>query len=400
MYEHTSQMEPLLPSDRDGELEKGAIEIIRKSAEISGMLHPITRHSVKELLRSMNCYYSNLIEGHNTHPIDIERALKDEYSDDPAKRALQLESRAHIEVQIRLERRLRQDPNFNISDASFLCWIHKEFYERLPQEFRVIKGKGGLKDTVVPGELRKRDVRVGMHVPPRPDRIERFLERFAEVYEPKNQNHIQKLIMAAASHHRLLWIHPFLDGNGRVARLYTDAYLSRAKVDGHGLWAVARGLARHRDEYLAELTRGDGFRQNDWDGRGNLSDSGLTSFCRFFLDTSLDQVTFMTGLLELDGLLERINGYVEYQANVGSLRPEAKYLLREALLRGEVPRGEASRITGLSERTARKLLRELLDRGLLVAVSPKTPVRMGFPVHAIGYYFPRLYPEGVELSLS
>jgi len=53
-------------------------------------------------VRSMNCYYSNLIEGHDTHPIDIDqRALKNDYSADPSKaRNLQLESQgAHIAVQ-------------------------------------------------------------------------------------------------------------------------------------------------------------------------------------------------------------------------------------------------------------------------------------------------------------
>ncbi len=43
----------------------------------------------------MNCYYSNLIEGHDTHPVDIERALRHDYSDDPRTRNLQLEAAAH-----------------------------------------------------------------------------------------------------------------------------------------------------------------------------------------------------------------------------------------------------------------------------------------------------------------
>ena len=47
----------------------------------------------------MNCYYSNLIEGHDTHPVDIERALKNDYSRDEKKRDLQLEAKAHIIVQ-------------------------------------------------------------------------------------------------------------------------------------------------------------------------------------------------------------------------------------------------------------------------------------------------------------
>ena len=47
----------------------------------------------------MNCYYSNLIEGHDTHPVELERALKNDYSQDQKKRDLQIEAKAHIEVQ-------------------------------------------------------------------------------------------------------------------------------------------------------------------------------------------------------------------------------------------------------------------------------------------------------------
>ena len=55
--------------------------------------------ALADLVRAMNCYYSNLIEGHDTHPVDIERALKNDYSADAEKRNLQLEAKAHITVQ-------------------------------------------------------------------------------------------------------------------------------------------------------------------------------------------------------------------------------------------------------------------------------------------------------------
>src|SRR6185437_6654834 len=55
--------------------------------------------SLADLMRAMNCYYSNLIEGHDTHPVDIERALKNDYSQDRRKRDLQIEAKAHIDVQ-------------------------------------------------------------------------------------------------------------------------------------------------------------------------------------------------------------------------------------------------------------------------------------------------------------
>jgi Fic family protein len=52
----------------------------------------------------MNCYYSSLIENHNTTLIDIERALKDDFAKEPEKRNLQLEAKAHIEVQAMIDR--------------------------------------------------------------------------------------------------------------------------------------------------------------------------------------------------------------------------------------------------------------------------------------------------------
>jgi Fic family protein len=206
------------------------------------------------------------------------------------------------------------------------------------------------------------------------------------------------VIAAAASHHRLAWIHPFLDGNGRVTRLFTHAYLIKAQIDGHGLWTVSRGFARNRDSYLTALSEADAHRQGDMDGRGNLSNRGLVRFCTFFLETALDQIDFMAGLLDLDGLQKRIAGYVDRQTSLGELTPEAGYLLREALLRGEVPRGEAARITGRPERTARRILKNLLDKKLLAANTEKGPVRLKIPASVAGYYFPRIYPEGVEIS--
>ena len=259
-----------------------------------------------ELLRTMNSYYSNLIEGHNTHPLAIEKAMHGDYSADPALRALQLESRAHIEVQLLVEQRLEDAPGTDICAPDFLRWIHREFYQRLPDEFRTVKTASGGEDRVLPGELRQCEVEVGHHIPPTFASLPRFLARFAEGYSPDALDPLQRIVAVAASHHRLAWIHPFLDGNGRVTRLFTHAYFIRVKTDGHRLWMVSRGLARHRDEYMAALASGDAQRRNDLDGRGNLSNEGLARFCRFFLGTAIDQVEFMTSLLDLDSMQERI----------------------------------------------------------------------------------------------
>lgn len=398
LYVHPAALEPLFPTDKAGELRGSAANLLRKSAQLGGALHPVTRRSVVELLRTMNSYYSNLIEGHNTHPLAIEKALHDDYSADPSLRALQLESRAHIEVQALIERRLEETPNADICTADFLRWIHREFYDRLPDEFRTVKTDSGGQDRVVPGEFRPCEVRVGRHVPPSFRSLPRFLARFAQGYSPAALDPLERIVAAAASHHRLAWIHPFLDGNGRVMRLFTHAYFLQVKTDGHRLWMVSRGLARRRDEYMAALASGDAQRRNDLDGRGNLSDEGIARFCRFFLSVAIDQVDFMTSLLDLESMQERILFFAERRVARRRGAETIPHLLRDVFLRGEVSRGEATRILRKPERTARRVLGTLLEEGLLVSDATGAAVRLGFPAALVGYYFPRLYPEGVEMD--
>jgi Fic family protein len=390
-------MEPLLPPK--GALDDQALAFVREANALGGQLHPLTRHSVADLLRTINTYHSNLIEGHNTRPRDIERALEGQLSASPERRALQLEARAHVEVQRLVDQRLEADPDLRVTDLEFLLFLHREFYERTPVEWRKVRDADGARERiVVPGKLRDAAVDVGRHLPPPAAALPRFLERFSEAYDPGRLHGLDAVVAIAASHHRLLWIHPFLDGNGRVARLFTDAYLRRAGLGAHGLWTASRGLARHRRRYFDALANADAERWNDYDGRGARSQAALTQFCDFFLEICLDQVQFMSGLLELDGLLARIQGYVSRRATGGvgpKLPLEAALLLGEVVLRGELARGEAARVAGTSERTARRVLGALIGEKLLVSASPKGPVRLGLPIHAVGFYFPQLFPEDV-----
>lgn len=402
MYDSISQMEPMLPDRPDG-LEDVAREIVARSAALCGQLHPLSQQPVVELLRLINSYYSNLIEGHSTHPVDIERAMHHDYSTEPAKRDLQLESLAHINCQRQIETWLQQEPDMNVAASDFLCRTHKLFYDQLPPELRKVKDEStGEILEVIGGQLREREIQVGRHIGPKFETLSTFLHRFADCYRSGNHHGVMPIIVAAASHHRLMWIHPFLDGNGRVTRLYSDACFRGLPLQGYGLWNVSRGLARRRDDYMAALTWGDAPRRNDFDGRGNLSNEGLTKFCRFFLEVCLDQIEFMQGLLKLDAMLERIKGYVQLRGarvvagprgEAQPIKPEATYMLQEALLRGEVSRGDMIRVSGMAERTGRMVLGQLLDEGLLTSRMPKGPVRIAFPTFAAGYLFPDLYPQ-------
>lgn len=402
VYTNISAMEPLMPPI--GPLEELAVEVIRESSALSARVHPITRSTIAALLRTINSYYSNLIEGHDTHPAAIERAMRDEFSPNPDLRARQLESLAHIAVETLMEERLSEEPDLDICSEDFICWLHREFYARMPEEYRYARRRGsGERVPVIGGELRGEVVIVGRHIGPDHEALPRFLSRFAERFRPHRLGPVERVVAAAASHHRLMWIHPFLDGNGRVTRLFTEAYLRRARIDSHGLWSISRGLARNRVRYIELLANADQQRRDDYDGRGNLSEAALVTFCRFFLESALDQIRYMGGLLNLDELDRRITGYVELRSrgltpSLAPLRLEAAPLLRDVALRGEVPRGEAERITGLPERTARRLTSQLVDEGLLTSETPKSPLRLGLPTAVASYYFPGLYPDDITTA--
>jgi transposase-like protein len=108
-----------------------ALLLQRESATLKAGLPPLVQKSLSELVRTMNCYYSNLIEGHNTHPVDIERALREDYSQDDEKRNLQLEAVAHVEVQKWLdEQPLSRSELFSTSLARE---VHRRFMKLLPE---------------------------------------------------------------------------------------------------------------------------------------------------------------------------------------------------------------------------------------------------------------------------
>jgi Fic family protein len=138
------------------------------------------------------------------------------------------------------------------------------------------------------------------------------------------------------------------------------------------------------------MDRADTPRQDDVEGRGNLSEKALGEFVLWFLKVCLDQVTFMTSLFDLKNLGQRLRRLVEQS---DALKPEAAALLEDTLVRGEIDRGEATRITGLPERTARRVMNDVIDAGLLASVTPKGAVSLRFPASSLEILFPRLYPQ-------
>ncbi len=399
LYTDPASMTPLLPEKGAGQLYELAFTLIKKSAALSNALNSTTREALVRLIEPMNSYYSNLIEGHNTHPLDIEKALKKNYSREPKKKLLQLESKAHVRAQELMKKRLREDDP-DIYSPDFIRWLHLEFYKEMPEEFHYSQTHSGNKVKIIPGEFRASEVEVGHHIAPASATLDQFLKLFSETYNGA-KNPIDQIIAAAASHHRLAWIHPFQDGNGRIIRLFSDALFIKEDIDANGLWSISRGLAIHNKEYYSALNNADQKRWNDYDGRGNLSNRALIAFCDFFLKTAIDQVEYMTSLLEIDTALKRIASYVDIMVARKELKPEARYIIEEAFLKGKITRGEVVRLTGKSENTARKIMKEVMDKEILISKSDdvKTPLYINFPMKVAPFLFPKLYPGDIEATL-
>lgn len=394
VFASPTSMEPLLPVAGRETLAELTCDILAASGRLTGKVHaPEVLRRVAGLVREMNCYYSNLIEGHKTTPRDIERALKHDFSADETQRNHQQLGLAHIEVERLMVDRLAVE-TVDVYGSEFICWLHREFYQRLPEPLHWAKTLGGRSYRIEPGRLRDFMVDVGRHTPPQFQALPRFLSRFHEFYGSREIIATDRLIAIAAAHHRLAWIHPFGDGNGRVIRLHSQALMIHHGLDGGGLWTLSRGLARQRQRYYDCLQAADLGRRSDLDGRGNLSDAGLAVFCQFLLETMHDQIEFMSGLLGLPALRTRVERYFQFETvHLKLYREELMRVVRTLIDEGEIPRTRVQEVTGKGATVSAEIIKLGLQEGLVESPSPKGPLQPGFPPKVLEFYFPQLFVD-------
>jgi Fic family protein len=398
LYTHAEQMEPLLPRDAEAEQALGLAHDLRTEAgRLSGACQRGVSQELARLLRAMNSYYSNKIEGEHTRPVEIEQALAADFSQDPDKARLQRLALAHIDTEQWL-----QAQSLSVADTyspALLLGIHRHLFSQLGDADRIVRlydTAGAVTEEMVvqPGEIRTREVAIRRHVAPAASALPALLERWSAVYGHVRRGEMQ-LVAAAAAHHRLVWVHPFFDGNGRAARLHSLAVLNALGLTG-GLWSPLRGLARQADIYSERLGNADRPRMGDLDGRGQLSERMLVEWTEFFIGVCLDQVRFMSQMLNLSAMQDRLGALLAHETHVvkRGLRMEALRPLHYLFAtQGELARGDFASMTGLGDRTATTLIGKLLEAGLLRSDSPRGPVRFGIPLDCLRFLFPNLWPE-------
>ena len=393
---------PIIPTDINANVDSNLLDkankLLVEAAKLEGSHTTQVLHAVKDLLYSVNSYYSNKIESEGTHIIDIERAMQQDYSKDTKKRNLQILSLTHIEVQKKCEEYFEDSSHISAYNKEFILGIHQQFYSQEGMEPFLHISHEDMQETIIPGAIRTREVKVGTHVAPPAAEVDSLLNEFEHLYNRSlKSNDAVKLIHILSSHHRLMWIHPFLDGNGRTSRLALDGAFASMKMSGYGLWNISRGLARNSDEYKKYLAHADMPKQGERDGKGALSSQALASYVNFMLDISLDQVKYMNKHLKLNMLTSKIELYVQ-RVNDGLLgiTPLPKHsekIFKYLLLSGECTRGKVPEIIEMKERTASRVISELLKRNFIASDSKAGAIRLKIGASMASYLFPMLVPE-------
>ena len=126
--ETPARIEPCLLDTSGSEIVDLVASLSGAAHSLGARLHPRSAASLVELVRVMNCYYSNLIEGHNTTPREIERALHNQLDATEARRNLQIEARAHIRVQREVDRQHAANELPEPASVSFIRWLHRPIW--------------------------------------------------------------------------------------------------------------------------------------------------------------------------------------------------------------------------------------------------------------------------------
>jgi Fic family protein len=395
-YDAPHLFEPLLPQEhRMGALLEKASDLIREAASLGASAAPGAAVQLRELLRSMNSYYTNRIEGEHTRPSDIERALLKDFSKESDVARRQRLAVSHIQTEIACERLIQAKLDSGetvipwLYSTQALEWLHLQLFGGLtPEDLTLADGS-----LLTPGQIRTRGVAVGIHEAPNAAALPAFLSRWEEVYGQSRRGEAS-IVALAAAHHRLAWVHPFLDGNGRVARLHTHLAL-HAQGLTNGLWSPLRGFARTEGKYRGMLKAADEHRRGDLDGRGNLTEAGLIDWISYTLETCIDQVRFMRKLLDVGSMRERIQAALIFEESKKTgVRKEAALALHYLFsTNSELGRAAFKQMTGLGERVATDLISSLLKNGYLATDSAYGALRFAIPRSALRFYFPDLWPE-------
>lgn len=278
-------LEPLLPSPLSERLLAKAGEVLNHAHRIAQSSYAPDLPEQMARARVINSHYSNLIEGIESELTRLHGSVLLELGG-PGLNPVY----AHIRAQAHFENLAIFSPmgGRDFGDTfspPLISTLHQCLFEAVEgAELRLSSGQD-----VVPGQFRslsQRQVKVGRHEAPCWSVVDAMLHRMHQAYGRQRDPRCQ-LIACLAFHHRLAYVHPFDDGNGRVGRLLLHLQLQRLGF-GSSLNPISKALYERREGYYVALASADQPRRGDLDGRGQLTQAGLVSFVEFLLTAISD----------------------------------------------------------------------------------------------------------------
>ena len=278
-----SAFEPLVPSSLQiGPLLQRAELLLQASSllrQLVAVQPPETAPKLRQALLRSSAVASNRMEGEVVAPTDLQHALEGHFSSDQTAARGQRLVVAHMAAEGSYSLPIAWADHFSARELQLL---HGQLF-------------AGLESGA--GELRRQEVAVGRHLAPTHTAVPEFINRWAEVMTRSSAPAALAVVATAASHQRLAWIHPFVDGNGRMARLHTHHALGALGL-APDLWSPIRAFARTAGRYRQRIADADLPRRHDFDGRGPLSDEGLAQWVDYALEAWIDQVRLVSRIVK------------------------------------------------------------------------------------------------------
>ncbi len=185
---------------------------------------------------------------------------------------------------------------------------------------------------------------------PRPERVGQEMAAFLEWFNG-DAPALDEVLKSAIAHFWFVTIHPFDDGNGRIARAITDMLLSRSDATEQRFYSMSNQILADRKGYYAALERAQ---------RG---DGDITEWIRWYLECLLQalQATEMT----LERVLAKAR-FWETHRNV-PLNERQQTMLAKLLdgFEGKLTSSKWAKITKCSPDTALRDIGDLVEKGIL-----------------------------------
>jgi len=239
----------------------------------------LTLVKLEKTAREISAYSSTSIEGNPLALTDVKRIIQN-----------QPENLRDTEKEVL---------NYNEALEFLNCGIQNESIElNLDLMLKVQKRvTDELIDIYNAGKLREQPVFVNdprtrktVYLPPDHQDVRNLMVGLLN-FTSANKNHLDPLIVAGIFHKQFVIIHPFIDGNGRTARLATKVLLANMGLNTFNLFSFENYYNQNVTKYFENV----GVRGNYYDLKGDID---FTTWLEYFTDGIIDELLRVEKLLQ------------------------------------------------------------------------------------------------------